>query len=589
MAPVFSANNALLNPKFDGYKLKILEQKDCVQSFQLPSPGVTQSTVSGRRIIPFTEVSARIKHNHLKLGNNGLLYVDQSGGVVSVEFDGNFAPTFRNIFEIPQEVSSIKSDLTEYPVALEISSDRMLVSDGSGRLYLSGTEEVYELTDKSGTLIPCRLLHTRQTETGLEVLITRRGPIPDAASKDAQTYELVALRLSSGTLREIWSLLGTSLPADIQYDHASEEYIISSPSPFRPSTAPEVLEPTPTKDEMAPIPRAGENLDTASTTNDQTTPIPPPHAYSWTQTEDSVTVMFPLPSSTPKSAIRVTLSKSYLTLHIISSSASSIPLPKYAQCPWWAEIDSGASLWTWEHTPDERESKVGLLTLHLEKKHTETRWSHVFSQSSNEPEVPETLDPSELANIREALEKYTSEMAGDMPSLANPDADEELDAPGQVGQRVLVMRVGAQTGKVEVDQREVSLLSSPVSSPKSGPPSLVVRRDIDGLLFTRSTSHWEHESTYSALSFVLASKRDTRFVLHHKDKMVLAFESGSTHGTGNVYVYRGHGKAKSQFSEQSVLGIADKESGSLLGVVMLKEGVFCCLCERRLIVLKGIV
>ncbi|KAF8755187.1 CS domain [Rhizoctonia solani] len=483
----------------------------------------------------------------------------------------NFAPTFRNIFEIPQEVSSIKSDLTEYPVALEISSDRMLVSDGSGRLYLSGTEEVYELTDKSGTLIPCRLLHTRQTETGLEVLITRRGPIPDAASKDAQTYELVALRLSSGTLREIWSLLGTSLPADIQYDHASEEYIISSPSPFRPSTAPEVLEPTPTKDEMAPIPAPGKILI------QQVLPM-------------TKLLLFHLRTHTlgHKRKIRVTLSKSYLTLHIISS-ASSIPLPKYAQCPWWAEIDSGASLWTWEHTPDERESKVGILTLHLEKKHTETRWSHVFSQSSNEPEVPETLDPSELANIREALEKYTSEMAGDMPSLANPDADEELDAPGQVGQRVLVMRVGAQTGKVEVDQREVSLLSSPVSSPKSGPPSLVVRRDIDGLLFTRSTSHWEHESTYSALSFVLASKRDTRFVLHHKDKMVLAFESGSTHGTGNVYVYRGHGKAKSQFSEQSVLGIADKESGSLLGVVMLKEGVFCCLCERRLIVLKGIV
>jgi hypothetical protein len=87
MAPVFSANNALLNPKFDGYKLKLLEQQDCVQSFELPSPGVTQSTISGRRIVPFTEVSARIKHNHLKVGSKGLLYVDKDGGVVSIEFD----------------------------------------------------------------------------------------------------------------------------------------------------------------------------------------------------------------------------------------------------------------------------------------------------------------------------------------------------------------------------------------------------------------------------------------------------------------------------------------------------------------------
>ncbi|CAE6432845.1 unnamed protein product [Rhizoctonia solani] len=589
MAPIFSANHELLNPKFDGYKLKILEQQDCVQTFLLPSPGVTQSTVSARRIVPFTEVSARIKHNHLKIGNVGLYYVDQSGGVVMIEFDEASIPKFRTIFEIPQEISAIKSELAEYPVALEIDSGRVLVSDGNGRLYIPGSGETYELTDSSGGLIPCQLLHVRQTEAGVVALITRRGPIPDLESKDAQTYQLAALQISSGTLREAWALAGSSLPADVQFDPASDEYIVSSPTPFQSPITPEIAEPTPTKDEIAPIPRAGENLDTPNTSENPTAPVLPPHSYSWTQTDDSVTVMFPLHSGTPKSAIRITLSKLNLTLNVISPAASSIPLPKYAQSPWWAEIDPGASLWTWERTPDERESNVGLLTLHLEKKDVGTRWSHIFSQASNEPEVPETLDPSELANIREALEKYTSAMAGDMPSLANPDADEELDAPGQVGQRVSVIRIGAQTGRVEVDQREVSLLSSPIPSLDPSSPSLVVRRDIDGLLFTRPASNWEHTSTYSALSFVLASKRDTRFVLHLKDKMVLAFESGSTHGTGNVYIYKGHGKAKAQFSEQGVLGVADKENGALLGVVMLGEGVFCCLCERRLVVLKGIV
>ncbi|KAJ1303213.1 hypothetical protein OPQ81_011412 [Rhizoctonia solani] len=588
MAPTFSANHDLLNPKFDGYKLKILEQQDCVQSFLLPSPGVTQSTVSARRIVPFTEVSARIKHNHLKLGNDGLYYVDQNGGVVMIEFDGDHTPKFRSIFEIPQEISATKTDLAEYPVALEISSGRVLISDGNGRLYISGTEETYELTDESGSLIPFRLLHVRQTDAGVIALVTRRGLIPSPDSKDTQTYELVALQLNSGALKKIWALSGSSLPADVQFDPASDEYVVLSATIFWPSETPEIAEPTPTKDEIVPIPRAGENLDASSTSETPIAPIPPPNMYSWSQTEDSITVMFPLPSSTPKSAIRITLGKLHLTLNVISS-ATTVPLPKYAQCPWWAEIDPGASLWTWERAPDERESNVGLLTLHLEKKHVGTRWSHIFSQSSNEPEVSETLDPSELASIREALEKYTSEMSGDMPSLANPDADEELDAPGQVGQRVSVMRIDARTGRVEVDQREVSLLSYPIPTLELGLPSLVVRRDIDGLLFTRSSSNWEHISTYSALSFVLASKRDTRFVLHYQDKMTLAFESGSTHGSGNVYIYRGHGKHKAQFSAQSVLGIADKETGALLGVVMLGDGIVCCLCERRLVVLKGIV
>ncbi|KDN39437.1 hypothetical protein RSAG8_08843, partial [Rhizoctonia solani AG-8 WAC10335] len=35
MAPIFSAKHALLNPKFDGYKLKIFEQQACVQSFPI--------------------------------------------------------------------------------------------------------------------------------------------------------------------------------------------------------------------------------------------------------------------------------------------------------------------------------------------------------------------------------------------------------------------------------------------------------------------------------------------------------------------------------------------------------------------------
>lgn len=88
MAPaVFSAKSSLLNPKFDGYKLKILEQDACVHSYALPAPGASQSTVSARRVVPFTEVSARIRHNHLRvsLDGEGLVYIDQNGGVVYVK------------------------------------------------------------------------------------------------------------------------------------------------------------------------------------------------------------------------------------------------------------------------------------------------------------------------------------------------------------------------------------------------------------------------------------------------------------------------------------------------------------------------
>ncbi|KAG8714074.1 hypothetical protein FRC09_018033 [Ceratobasidium sp. 395] len=610
MAPLaFSHNQSLLNPKFDGYKLKLLEQEDCIRTHALPPPGVTQAAISGRRIVPFTEVSARIKHNHLRvgLGEKELAYVDQNGGVVLVTIDGENKPLFRSIFEIPQEIGQSDDDTKEYPVVLSISLNRWLASDGRGRFYVFAYDEQlsapvsaqnsFELVGQTGSLVPCRLLYARETEAGLTALVTRRSN--DLAStsdtKAAPTYELVSLRLDTknNTLAELWALSGSSLPADIQFDEATNAYIVSSASPFQSTQDLSTAPPEPTKDEIAPIPRANEDLDSAPQLN-----VPPPHAYSWTQTDDSVTIMFPLPSTTTTSAIRITIARLHLTLAIITASLSSVPLPKYSQCAWWAEVDPGASLWTWERAPDERQTNVGLLTLHLEKKHVGTRWSHVFAASTGEPDVPETLDPSELASIREALEKYTAELSGDgsaVPSLANPDADEELDAPGQVGQRVTVQRVDALSGSAKIDQCEVSMLSTPLPITDSvADPSLIIRRDIDGLLFDfNSSASWTHVSTFSALSFVLASKRDTRFVMHHKDRVVLAFESGSTHGTGNIFIYRGQ-QSKTQWEQQSILSVASQTTGSLLGVAAIRsqdnnEILVCCLCEHQLVIAQGVM
>ncbi|KAF8606966.1 hypothetical protein BDV93DRAFT_488925 [Ceratobasidium sp. AG-I] len=617
--PAFSPNSSLLNPKFDGYKLKLLEQTTCVYAFSLPAPGASQSTVSTRRIVPFTEVSARIKHNHLRvaLDGEGCVYIDQNGGVVYVRLSENQTPTFRMIFEIPQEISQSASEFREYPVVLPLTLDRWLVSDGHGRFYTfiqtstssapADSQSNFELVDDAGSLVPCRLLHVRETEGRIAALVTRRAKADNSASdsnaKSAPAYNLVALNLDpeTNTLVELWTVTGPALPADVQFDSATNSYIVSSASVFATSQAPEVASPAPKPDEIAPIPRANENLDSTPDPG-----APPIHPYSWTQTDDSVTIMFPLPSSTTTSAIRITIARLHLTLSILTSAPSAIPLPKYAQCAWWGDVDHGASLWTWERAPDERQGNVGLLTLHLEKKHAGTRWSHIFAPSTGEPEVPETLDPSELASIRESLEKYTAELSsaegrGAMPSLANPDADEELDAPGQVGQRVAVARVHALSGHLTIDQREASVLSTPlpIAHPEDRAPSLVVRRDIDGLLFeaqrtTPESSPWTHVSTFSALSFVLASKRDTRFVMHYNNRVVLAFESGSTHGTGNVYIYRAGEQVKSQWAQQSILSVASQSTGSLLGVgAIASKGdrsiVVCCLCEHQFVVLKEII
>jgi hypothetical protein len=366
-------------------------------------------------------------------------------------------------------------------------------------------------------------------------------------------------------------------------------------------------------------------------------------------------VAFFLPASTPKSHIRVALDAKHFSLHIIdppnielSPDGIALPhlrIPKFERREWWDGVDRGASVWTWEKEGEKvggRDHIVGVLTLYLEKLHEDTKWPHLFSQTQSlkqeekeqYEDVPETLDPMELLAAREALEKYTAALVlGEdasglglgrgVPSLARREIDDEVDT--DVGRRVVCswlsvtdgQRVDIASGTRVGDGWPLDLLALPLpvstSLPDSGVPhswsnSVVGKLDIDGLLYTLSPSQtsalstWTHTSTFPALAFVLASKRDTRFALHAGATAVLAFESGSSgSGSGNVYVYRG-APGKSKWGKQAVLKVAGGSAGALLGVTALlnpssmpsaeraPEGiVILALCEKELIVLRDVV
>jgi hypothetical protein len=104
---------------------------------------------------------------------------------------------------------------------------------------------------------------------------------------------------------------------------------------------------------------------------------------------------------------------------------------------------------------------------------------------------------------------------------------------------------------------------------------------------------WTHTSTFSALSFVLASKRDVRFTYHVPSKAVLAFESGggASYG-GNLYLYR-QTKPSDTRGKQAILRIGDESAGALLGVGALRgvdgQYIIMCLCEGKMFVLQGLL
>jgi len=181
--------------------------------------------------------------------------------------------------------------------------------------------------------------------------------------------------------------------------------------------------------------------------------------------------------------------------------------------------------------------------------------------------------------------------------------DDEVDA--HVGRRVVATWIKEDGSSLEstVNAIPFDLLSTPlpfgsVIPPGPEPFTLVTKNTVDGLVYGLQTSSqsvaqpiWIHESTFPALAFVLATKRDTRFVHHVRGKGVLAFESGSSVGGNNVFIYKATKKPRDVSAKQAILQVISDNSGSLLGVgaVEVERNTFVlCLCEKELVVLNGL-
>ncbi|TFY60497.1 hypothetical protein EVJ58_g5119 [Rhodofomes roseus] len=604
----FQPNRSLLNPRFEGYKLSPIAQEQAVAHYGLQYKP-SQTNVSGRSHVTFQEVQSRISHNHLALckQDESAAYIDGELRVVSIKLsEATLEPGIRLLYELPKPISSpdVDSPQPEYPSAGFLDSTSLFVSDGYGSLYAlsvpsTGLAEIvgtFELAipavfGSSRGVVPFRIHHVAQTSPDAAVIILSSKhypkdvqPVSNGTSSNRRAqhkspeFDIWAARFTlpitpvadqTRSIDILWHRRGDDVPIYTFYDSARQSFMLVGAS-YRTIDIAPVPSYTPTADELAPIPRANENLDDATPTNAPHKPPP----YSWTQTSDSVTVAIPLPSSTPTDAIKVAFSLRTLTVFVRDTKPGGegeIPPPRYDMKPLWDHIQPATSMWTFDRAA---ERKYGVLTLHLDKAHEGTRWPQVFavagatapalgasSTVDDDEEVPETLDPSELYAIREALEKYTAALqSGEdasglglgrgVPSLAKEEMDEELD----------------------VNVGRTACVTSGAPEEKPG---------------------WKHTATYSALAFVLASKRDTRSTYHVSSQAVFAFESGSRDLGGNVYVYRG-APAKEKWAKQAVLKVGGGSAGPLLGIGLVKVGpnaepVIICLCEGELVLLRNVL
>ncbi|RPD62409.1 hypothetical protein L226DRAFT_504266 [Lentinus tigrinus ALCF2SS1-7] len=645
MPTTFTPDRSLLNPRFDGYKFSPLEHDEVTAHYPLDHK-LSQTNVSGRNPLSFQEVQSRVTHNHLAVCSQTrrAAYVDAELRVIGVDLDeATLKPTSRILYELPRPIQSsgVETLQREYPSAAFVDATSLFVSDGYGTLYAlrlcdSGPAELlttYELSipdayGSSQSTVPFRLHHAVVPEANLAVVVLSSKHYPKDAPQPASTktkpppvkFDIWGAHIPlpiaicpdapAQPLNIVWHRRGDDVPTYAAFSPKYKSFFFVGSSAYLPIAVSPTPRYDPSPDELAPIPRAGENLDGAASNGEGvTTVVPKPPPYSWTQTSDSVTLAIPLPADTPTEHIKVAFSPKTLTVLVEGATTSTddvpIVVPRFTLKSLWDGIHPSSSLWTFDRAA---ESRYGILALHLDKQHEGTRWPQVFAASnSDEPEVPETLDPTELYNIREALEKYTAALrdgtdasglglGSGMPSLAEGERDDEVDlSVGKSACFTWVAVDGTPSSGIDghIDEAPLQVLSLPFpGSAGLFPISLVAKHGVDGVTYTLqegpgSEPKWEHTSTYSALAFVLASKRDTRFVHHVSSKAVFAFESGAQDLGGNVYVYRCAGP-KENWAKQAILKIGGGEAGSLLGVglVMAQDKVvILCLCEGELVVL----
>ena len=443
-------------------------------------------------------------------------------------------------------------------------------------------------------LRPFRMHAAFMRDDAVFILASSRGHVEKTSSgKSSVTFHLTTFRIfipaeslvdpGTSPVDILWRKRSTDIPSYAR--SIAGNWLVCAGSTFE-----ELLDPITLPVEVIP-----------TTTLPETQPsgkLPPP--YSWTQTDDSLTIAIPLPSTTSKSHIHVAIGPKHLSVLIKDTEESPFPIPRYAMKELWDYVDKEASLWTWDK---QGERTVGLLTLHLEKKNEGTKWSHVFAHDGTSPdseEVPETVDPSEMWKIREALEKYTSDLQSsgefgtEMPSLAAGELDPSVDT--EVGRRMTMSFFDVLAGQeASAHSAYEEVLAFPIPSSASTTVaevearSLVIKRGIDGPLFegpvVPSVEPWEHTATFPALGFVLASKRDVRYAFHLGDAAIVALESGGKDTNPNMYIYyaaKGEPKAK-----QSVVRLGrDGSAGSLVGAAMVetqKGPVLVGLRERELV------
>ncbi|KAK6185537.1 hypothetical protein SNE40_007746 [Patella caerulea] len=244
--------------------------------------------------------------------------------------------------------------------------------------------------------------------------------------------------------------------------------------------------------------------------------------YTWSETEEDITVLFTVPLGISKADIYLTLTHDHIEFGIKNSS---MLLDGDLCC----HVDVEASTWTIQGQR---------LELTLGKTESKT-WSVIVDGDTS---GEKTFDPQQIEAIHQRLEALTSDQQNPFPDREETpyNAQELEDCDVDIG--MMLLRIDGETHHTthQINLSEQWLFSARLDSNK--PPSICLRHDVDGLLWqpddnvTAGKAPWKHIVSFNALGYVQASKQQKKYSSCSPNCLFSVICDCSKH----IYVYHRH-------------------------------------------------
>lgn len=319
--------------------------------------------------------------------------------------------------------------------------------------------------------------------------------------------------------------------------------------------------------------------------------------YKWYQEMDDITLYLNI-FELNKKKVNCKFSKKKIELSVLDKNNEVIEL---FDDELWDEVVPEECVWTIETNKTKNGS---IITLHFEKRN-QIHWTQMFKEDDY---VLETVDPSELANIKERLLMFTgNEDQGQNPyqNINSIQQTEECDMEKSPISFVRVSKAGQITDINQGSGFEWLCTSFPtidtpyfmsdddnyITNPdESQEPSIVnylcLKQDVDGIIL-KLESHLKmnHCAVFNAFGFVEASKRNKKFAYISNDfEYALIVETSKL-----VYVYGqpSDEESKRNMASQYLIDVSNQDSQEMseddqkeeliYGVAQLDRHIFMVL------------